>query len=599
MHFTCEIHLTSRVPADAPRPAETAAPRLEADLKGLETASDRGVLVGVRGRPYVREGNSGWAVDPSSAATVLQLYRSHGADALGRVAGAFAIVVVDSEAQRVLLAVDRMGMERVAYRVTPEKLVFGNSAELVSRRDASSPAICPDALLDYLVLHMVPAPGSIFRGVSKLQPGHVLAVERGVPTVRRYWPTQRWAQESREGFARWREELHRGLAAAVRRCEPGDATGAFLSGGLDSSTVAGMLSDVVAPAKARTFSIGFGYPEYDELSYARLANDRFGCRAHEYTVTGDDIADGFSRIAAAYDEPFGNSSALPVFYCAKLAREHGVTHLLAGDGGDELFAGNSRYVEQQVFEHYARVPRVVRRALIEPVLRSWPRGLDFWLSRKGRGYVEKANVPLPDRLEMWNLMHRLPADEVLHPDFRAVVRHDHTVAQMRELWNAAPSSSTLGRMLYYDWQYTLADNDLRKVRTMSALAGVHVSFPMLDPDLIDLAMAIPADELMPRGELRGFYKRAMRGYLPDGIIEKKKHGFGLPFGLWLKETPRLRDQIDSNLASLRSRRILQPAFIDRLRDLHSEEDAKYYGVFIWVLAMLEQWFQDHEIAGWQ
>jgi asparagine synthase (glutamine-hydrolysing) len=151
-------------------------------------------------------------------------------------------------------------------------------------------------------------------------------------------------------------------------------------------------------------------------------------------------------------------------------------------------------------------------------------------------------------------------------------------------------------MLYYDWQLTLADNDLRKVETMSALAGVRVTYPMLHPDVVELSTRIPPQLKMPGTRLRHFYKRAMAGYLPDEIIDKKKHGFGLPFGLWLQESPALREQIHDNLSSLRSRRIVRPQFIDRLLNLHGQDDARYHGVFIWVLAMLEQWLVEHDIA---
>jgi len=358
--------------------------------------------------------------------------------------------------------------------------------------------------------------------------------------------------------------------------------------------VAGTLSKV-ASGPTRTFSIGFGYPRYDELPYARVANERFGCEGHEYTITGADIATTFPSVARAFDEPFGNSSALPVYHCARLAREHGVDHLLAGDGGDELFAGNSRYAEQQIFERYQMVPRALRRGLLEPVLAGWPAALGFPLVRKARGYIEKANTPLPVRLESWNIIYRSGPDAFLHPDFRHSVDTDTPLERMREVWNDAPCHSTLNRMLYYDWQYTLSDNDLRKVETMSALAGVRVSYPMLHPRMIGLSMRVPPRLKMPGTQLRYFYKQAMRGLLPNAIIEKKKHGFGLPFGLWLAQYPALRELIFGNLANLRKRRIVRTEFIDRLLRLHDSEDASYYGVFVWVLAMLEQWLQEHRV----
>jgi len=554
-----------------------------------------GVIVACRGRPLFTDDaeRRHWSGAEASAARVCEAYLQSGDGFLDRLGGRFALVVLDTRRQRALLAVDPMGVERIAYAQDRGTLVYATSAEVVARTPGRATRLDRDALFDYLMLHMVPSPGTIFEGVRKLRPGWCAVLERGALSERRYW-NQRFS-DSGAPFATHRQELHDGLREAVRACQPGSDAGAFLSGGLDSSTVAGVLSEV-GPGRARTFTIGFGYPDYDETEFSRAANARFGCEAHEYVVTGEDIADGFPRIARAYDEPFGNSSALPVYYCAKLARDSGVTHLLAGDGGDELFAGNSRYAEQEVFERYRRLPGFVRRGMIEPALALWPRPLDFWLTRKGRGYVEKANIPLPARLETWNFLLRQGTAAILHPDFRAAIDEGGTFRRMQELWDATPGGDTLSHMLYYDWQHTLADNDLRKVETMSALAGVRVSYPMLHPQVVELSMRIPSSRLMPGTQLRDFYKRAMTGWLPDMIIHKKKHGFGLPFGLWLQETPRLRQQIDDNLAAFRSRGIVQSALIERLLHLHGQEDAKYYGVFIWVLAMLEQWLREHGVA---
>jgi asparagine synthase (glutamine-hydrolysing) len=441
---------------------------------------------------------------------------------------------------------------------------------------------------------MVPSPGTTFEGVRKLQPGTCAVFENGSVRTERWWsPT--FVDRGAPSFESLRDELRASLRTGVANSRPDASTGAFLSGGLDSSTVAGMLRDV-SGAPPKTFSIGFGYPDYDELPYARIAVRAFGAKAHEYVVHGDDIAATFATIARVFDEPFGNSSALPVFYCAKLAREHGVDHLLAGDGGDELFAGNSRYADQQVFELWQRVPHFVRRGLIEPVVRHWPDALLVRPVRRARGYVEKASIPLPARLEAYNLVRQLGAGAFFTPQFLSAVDTEAPLRDMQAVWDSTPGDAYLQHMLWYDWQYTLADNDLRKVETMSAAAGVRVSYPMLDDGLVDFSMRIPPDVMMPGSQLRGFYKRAMQGYLPDEIIHKKKHGFGLPFGLWLQESEPLRRLVMGNLECLRSRRVIRDDLIDRLLHLHGSEDARYYGVYVWVLAMLEQWFQEHRVS---
>ncbi len=554
-----------------------------------QVASAHKVSIAIQGAPVLAGDKS-----TSVAERILVEYQRRGAAVFASLEGAFAVAIVDEGERRVLLAVDRMGIERLTYSHRSGSIVFSTSAKAVALCPGVAAGVRPQALYDYLLLHVVPAPDTTFSDVHKLRPGTYARFERDSLHTERYWQPD-FAGNSGAKFESLARELHESLRDAVAAAQPDEFTGAFLSGGLDSSTVAGMLSGA-SKDPARTFTIGFGYPEYDELPYARIASAHFRCKAHEYVIQGSDIVTTFPQIARAYDEPFGNASALPVYYCAKLAREHGVTHLLAGDGGDELFAGNSRYLEQRVFERYALLPRFIRSALLEPLLGAWPASLEFTPIRKARSYVAKARVPLPERLESWNVVYQSGATAFLHPDVLPAIDTRAPFRRMQDVWNATPSRSSLDHMLYFDWQYTLADNDLRKVQTMSALAGVRVSYPMLHPAVVAMSTRVPAELKMQGGRLRDFYKRAMQGFLPNEIITKKKHGFGLPFGLWLRESQPLRELIHANLASLRTRRIVRPEFIDRLLDLHDSDDASHYGVFVWVLASLEQWFQEHRVS---
>ena len=558
---------------------------------GLVTSDD--LIVAIRGRPFWR-GEAEKAADAPFAAEILRLYRAEGVRLLQRLHGSFALAILDTRRNEAVLAIDRMGIERLAYVVNAGLLVFGTSAEAVARTCGRPLRLDHDGIFNYLFFHMVPSPKTVFDGVRKLPGGHALEFHKGKIRTAPYWRAE-VANDGPADFADLSRELHESLRNAVRAARPDASTGAFLSGGLDSSTVAGVLAEV-GPAPTRTFSIGFGFPDYDELSYARIANKRFGCQGHEYTVHGSDIARTFPLIARAYDEPYGNSSALPAFHCAQLAKQSGVNHLLAGDGGDELFAGNTRYAEQSVFEWYKLLPAPIRTGLIEPTLVAIPPSVKFWPVRKARGYVSKATVPLPARLESWNFVVALGPASILHGDFLDSIDPQSPFSHMQQIWDAAPCASTLDRMLRYDWRITLADNDLRKVETMCEQAGIAVSYPMLHPDVVDLSCRIPPKMQMAHGRLRHFYKKSMTGFLPHAIINKKKHGFGLPFGLWLNESPELRELIRDRLANLRSRRIINPAFIDRLLDLHGMEDARYYGVFVWVIAALEQWLQEHGVS---
>jgi len=544
-------------------------------------------LVLLHGSPVWNEGDR----QAATAEAIAGKLATRGVPAcLASLGGRFALSVANLESGQLTLAIDRMGIERLTYVLKGPATVFSSSAAAVARCPSINARIDRQAMFDYLLHHMIPAPRTAFQGVNKLPAASYVEVSDGQAKTEPHWEPA-FCQKTDEGFDALKAQLLGTLSAAVSDCMPDARSGAFLSGGLDSSSVAGMLSQTQGRG-AKTFSIGFGYPDYDELPFARAANGRFGCQGHEYVIRGQDIADSFALIAGAFDEPFGNSSALPAYHCGVLARESGVDHLLAGDGGDELFAGNTRYVEQRVFERYQSVPGLIRHALLEPLVGHWPKGMEFWLSRKAKGYITKAKIPLPARLETWNFVYMLGPETIIAPDFLASIDPAAPFSQMQAVWDACKTPSYLQKMLQYDWHYTLADNDLRKVEVTAALAGIRVSYPMLDNRVVDLSTRIPPDLMMPGDKLRDFYKRSVAGFLPDEIIHKKKHGFGLPFGLWLQESSQLRDMVYGNLSQLRGRGIIRADFIDRILRLHASEDAKFYGVFIWVLAVLEQWFEE-------
>jgi asparagine synthase (glutamine-hydrolysing) len=483
-----------------------------------------------------------------------------------------------------------MGIERMTWASVGETIAFGESAESVAHFPAINAGIRRQGLYDFLMLHMVPAPHTIFEGVQKLRPATALVFQRGRAEVFAYWKPQ-FEERTAAPFSALRDDVHAALDAAVRDCKPGERTGSFLSGGLDSSTVSGKLARV-GNGRARTFSMGFGVDAYDELKYADIAARHFDCDAFQYHVTSADVVTAFPLIANAYDEPFGNSSAVPTYFCALRARERGITHLLAGDGGDEIFGGNDRYARHKIFDAYFHLPAVIRRNVLEPLAPHLPGEDGFKPLSKLRSYIQQASIPLPERLETWNLVYR-ESGTMLDPEFAHSVDQRAPFHVMSDVYAAAPARSTLNKMLYYDWHFTLADSDLRKVGTMCSLAGVEVSYPMLDARVVDVSNRVMPGQKMRRLELRSFYKDAMRGFLPDEILNKTKHGFGLPFGDWLRSDARLADLINSHLSNLKARRIVRPEFIDRLIADQKTGHAMYYGYAIWDLAMLEAWMQAH------
>src|SRR5690606_31973066 len=220
----------------------------------------------------------------------------------------------------------------------------------------------------------------------------------------------------------------------------------------------------------------------------------FSCEHFEYVVTPQDVLETIPLVAKAYDEPFGNSSAVPVYCCARFAKEHGVNHLLAGDGGDELFGGNERYLKQRVFELYSRFPRALKRAFAEPIADRVDPETAPLPFRKLSSYIRQARLPLPERFQSWNMIYREDPNKVFHPDLLTCIDLRRPLRRMQAVWESCPSDDLLDRMLWFDWKFTLADNDLQKVSRMTELAGIRVSYPMVDEALIDFSTKIPSHE---------------------------------------------------------------------------------------------------------
>ncbi|MDL2336219.1 MAG: asparagine synthase C-terminal domain-containing protein [Pseudomonadota bacterium] len=520
-----------------------------------------------------------------SAAWRTALAQGAAAAAAG-ASGDFAVGLSD-DTGRTFLAVDRFSVHSLCYRVIAGQLHFSARADELAALPPKAD-IDPQAIFDYLYFHVIPSPRTIFCGVFRLPAAHYALFEHGQLTVAPYWVPQ-FNEIARPDFKELAAEFRELMRSAVAAQLDDGKAACFLSGGTDSSTVAGMIGEA-AGRPAATYSIGFEAEGYDEMEFARIAAKRFGTEHHEYYVTPDDLVRSIPTVAAHYDQPFGNSSALPAFYCAQMACSDGVTKLLAGDGGDELFGGNSRYAKQRVFGWYDNVPAALRGGLLEPLLERTALGT-LPLASKGRSYVEQAKVPLPDRMQMYNLLLRLGVENVFTPDFLARVDPSDPLIQQRGVWQQVQRASPLNRMLAFDWRYTLAEADLPKVCGTTALAGVGVGFPFLDPQLLEFSMRLPTDYKLKGLKLRWFFKEALRGFLPDEIITKKKQGFGLPFGVWTNRHAGLRRLASDSLHSLAERGIVRQDFITTLLDEHLSAHPSYYGEMVWILMMLEQWLQ--------
>ncbi|HLX29955.1 MAG TPA: asparagine synthase C-terminal domain-containing protein [Casimicrobiaceae bacterium] len=509
-------------------------------------------------------------------------------DALARLAGNFGLVFVDVNAHRTILACDRAARRPLSFHVDRDQVTFGLDARDVDRLANRASQLRAQAVFDYLRGHVIPAPQTIHAGISRLLPAQYVDVAAGRISSAFYWEPDYAPRQT--SFAHARDSLLSLLTESVTREIGAGKTGAFLSGGTDSSTVAGLLGKVTH-SPANTYSIGFGESGYDEMDYARIAARHFATKHHEYYVTPDDLVEAIPMVACAYDQPFGNSSALPAYACARLAASDGIARLLGGDGGDEIFGGNARYAKQTLFDAYRAMPPAIDRTLIEAALvrpslvRAMP------VVSKMRSYVVQARVPMPDRLHTYNLVDRIGLREMFDGDFLAGIDPDEPARAERDWYGRCRSPDVVNCMLQYDWKYTLADNDLPKVTMTCDLAGVEIAFPMLDESLVEFANALPASWKVRRLRLRPFFKSALASFLPPEIIRKRKHGFGLPFGAWLVRHDGLRKLADDALSTFATRGIVKRSLIDDLFRNRLGEHAGYYGELVWTMMMLELWLR--------
>lgn len=528
------------------------------------------------------------------AALLASLFLDEGPACLQRLRGAYSFAIWDHRRKSLLLAVDRFGIKPLYYAKTVSELIFASQPRGLFAGGRVPKSVNRAAIVEYLNFTAVPAPHSAFEGVERLLPGSYLVWEKGQARVARYWEMQ-YPEDTRSTKKQLAEELLHRMEEAVRlvsaEVTPAQL-GCFLSGGTDSSSITGLLTRIIGQP-ARTFSIGFAEPRFDELGYADVAAQHFHTEHHQSVLGPDATLETIPRIVAAYDEPFGNASVIPTLHCQILARERGARTMLAGDGGDELFGGNERYRTEQIFGFYQRIPSWLRRGLLEPMICRSP--ISAGIIGKLQRYIQRANLGNPERYCEWLLLQRFPPSRVLAPEMLSQNGNSDLLSIPRALYRAAKTRTELNRLLYVDAQMTLADNDLPKVVRTAELAGVTVRFPYLDHVLAEFSGRIPACLKVRRLEKRYLFKLATRRLLPKAILQKKKHGFGLPIGAWIRSNPRLRGWAEEILMDPRSyqRGYFRREFVEELFRLMDSDNTTYYGDLLWLFLMLELWHRQH------
>ncbi len=519
-------------------------------------------------------------------------YEQRGDDLAQDLRGWFGLVLYDYEQNTLKAWTDHFGVRRIVYRAAEGALAIASDLRLLNEFGNQVPEVDSAAILEYLQYTCIPAPRTIYKDTFRLEPGHRL-ISRPTITSRAYWD-MRYEEKEGRSLKSWAAQTYEAIESAVGRAsktlDAAHRPGCFLSGGTDSSSVSGLVGKLTGRPPT-TISIGFDDPRYNEIEYARIAARHFRADHHEYFVKPGDILDLLQKAYTVYDEPFGNSSIIPAYFCARMGAENGVSHMLAGDGGDELFGGNQRYASDRVFQRYSMLPKSVRSHFLEPLVSGVGNRVRVGPVDLARRYIRRANIPTPDRYLSYDFLASIDRTELFSRPFSELLNGTESLAAARRHFRGARATCNLNRWLYLDLKITITDNDLRKVTPMTELAGVVPRYPLLDPLLAEFSGTVPARLKVHGTRLRYLFKQAMTGFLPPEILTKKKHGFGLPFSVWLGENGALHDFVFDVLGSscARERGYLRPDLLEWLWSCRQSDNPIYYGDVLWVFLMLELW----------
>ena len=515
---------------------------------------------------------------------IVHLYEDLGENCVGELRGMFAFAIWDSRTETLFIARDRLGIKPLHYTVLDGKsLVFGSEIKAILQDETVPRRVNLDALSEYVSLLYVPDPATMFAGVQKLPPAHTLTCDRNGVRVRRYWDV-RYDVNELLTEEQANEQLFDLLKGTVKNHLLSDVPlGAFLSGGVDSSTIVGLMQQVMT-GKLVTSSIGFEEESYNELPFARQMAQRFHSEHHEHVVRPD-IEHLFPLIVWSFDEPFADSSAIPTYYVSKTAREH-VTVALSGDGGDELFAGYQRHALEQ-FEH--RLRRVLGPLrFLGVTTRVFPDDVKF----KGRNSLESITRSPDDAYARKHYVFLFTEDAKRHLMAQPET-HDYA-EKFRDLYRNAPVADDdwLNRALYVDLKTYLVDDILTKVDRMSMAVSLESRPPLLDHKVVEFVATLPSRFKLSGGERKYILKKTAARLVPPEILTRKKQGFRLPISDWLRKELRETAE-DLLLGPTATRRgyFQKPELEQLWRDhLSGNRDHAHQ---IWSLILLELWHRKY------
>jgi asparagine synthase (glutamine-hydrolysing) len=521
----------------------------------------------------------------SDTEAIVHLYEEYGNDCFARLRGMFAIAIWDSNSRRLILARDRIGKKPLYYYVDEKRLIFGSELKAVLAVKDVSRTVDPLAVCDYFSFSYIPAPKTIYKQIRKLRPAHYLVASPSGLREAEYWKFS-FAKIQNRTENDWCELIRHQLCEATRiRLMSEVPLGAFLSGGVDSSSVVAMMTRLMS-RPVTTCSIGFGPAAFDESAYARQVAQQFGSDHHEQRVEVEAL-DVINKLAWHYDEPFADSSAVPTYYVSKIARQQ-VTVALGGDGGDENFAGYRRYVFDRM-ENRMRsvVPRAVRQSLFGPLGRFYP-GL-AWAPRPFRAkatFQSLSRSPLEGYFNSVSVFRPDEKPRLFTREFRQLLGDYDSLDVLREHYDAADTTDPLSRIQYVDIKTYLPDDILTKIDRASMAVSLELRAPILDHHFMELVASIPSELKLHGRTGKYIFKKAMEPLLPNDILYRSKQGFAIPLAQWFR--CELKDLAYELVVERNDDHILDTSYLSKIWKQH-QSGTFDRSAYLWTVLMFRKW----------
>jgi len=557
---------------------------------------DRSVVVVLNGEIYnfqelrqrLREQGHRFATEGDTE-VIAHLYEEHGVDCVRHLHGMFAFALWDKRRGRLLLARDRIGKKPLFYAVGQDEVSFASELRALLEDRDTKRVLDPRAVDYYLAYGYVPSPLSIFKDVRKLPPAHTLTFEAGKTSITRYWRLDYSRKLEVSDPRELHEPIRDHLRRATRRRMIADVPlGAFLSGGIDSSAVVAAMAEA-SSSPVKTFSIGFESESFDELQHARRISELFGTEHDEFVVRPDAI-EMVPKIVRQYGEPFADASAIPSFYLSELTRSH-VTVALNGDGGDESFGGYTRYVANRLASRLDLLPPTVRRALAAPAGRLGGGELTS-VSSKARRLMEALPLTPGERYERYmSWFDRDRRARLYSDEFAALVSRAPATGVINDPWRNASGDDVLDVMLEVDVTTYLPGDLITKIDIATMAYALEARSPLLDHELMQFAASIPAGLKVRGREKKWIFRQALRGWLPDEILDRPKQGFSVPINEWFRN--ELHDSVRDVLLDpgTLDRGYFEPQTVRAMLDRQSAgDDAETKP--LWALYMFELWHRE-------